>query len=386
MRVLQFCGFYPPSIGGIETYVQSLSEHLILQGHSVTVMSRYLIGEKPPSRVEMRRGVKIIWFTSHRNTPISTITTWIRILMSATREEFDVIHAHTVLPITTMGLILKRLTGKPLVSVIHESQFLFGMKKRWYRWLARKSLSGADFVHANSIELKSVAETLNLPKPVHLIGNAVDTQQFRPVRKNIIRKEISAEEKVQIVITTRRFVPKNGVIYLIKAIPLVLAQAKNVHFYVIGDGPERNNVEQEIRQLGITAQVTLKGAIRNEELPMYLNSADLYVLPSLKEGTSIAGLEAMACGLAMVGTNVGGIPEIITEDVNGYLCMPENPTDLANAIVHALKNKKRLGAESSRMVKKYFSWDKRSKEITTIYDTVITAQQSNNEKSVTKAL
>ena len=99
----------------------------------------------------------------------------------------------------------------------------------------------------------------------------------------------------------------------------------------------------------------------------YLNSADLYVLPSLKESTSISGLEAMACGLAIVGTNIGGIPQIIENGKNGFLCKPKNPEDLAKKILKALTNLKKFGKESRKIVVKEYSWKKRTNELINIY-------------------
>jgi glycosyltransferase involved in cell wall biosynthesis len=369
MKILQLCGFYPPSVGGIETYVKYLSENLVLQGHKVTIITRYVIGQKPKKRVEYRNGVKIIWIISKKNSKFNTLLAWIKAFFIAMKEEFDIIHTHTVLPIASVGALLKIVKKKKLVCMVHESQFLFGMQNLFYRFFAKLSLEKADFVYASSDELKEVTESLGLR--VHLLKNAVDIKKFKPVKKDIIRKELKLSEKTRIIITTRRLVEKNGVIYLIRAIPLVLKENKNVFFFLIGDGPEREKIEKEIKKLNISRFVKLKGALQNDEVIAYLNSSDLFVLPSLKESTSMSGLEAMACGLPIVGTNIGGIPQIIDDGKNGYLCEPKNPRDLANKIIKVLSNPRKMGLNSRKIVLKEYTWNKRCNEILEIYKKIL---------------
>ena len=365
MKILQLCGFFPPSIGGIENYVKELSENLVLQGHKVTIITRYVVGKKPKKKIQYINGVKIIWLTSRKTSPLITLLVWLKAFFIGLKQDMDLVHTHTILPIATVGALLKFFKRIKLVTMVHESQFLFGMNNALYRFFARLSLKQSDFIYASSDELKEVTEKLDVK--AHLLKNAVDIKRFKPFNSNIIRKECGLKNNVNIITTTRRFVKKNGVIYLIKAIPYVIKKNKNVFFYIIGDGPERANLEKEISKSKIQKYVKLKGFIRNDVLHNYLNSADLYVLPSLKESTSISGLEAMACGLAIVGTNIGGIPQIIENGKNGFLCKPKKPEDLAKKILKALTNLKKFGKESRKIVVKEYSWKKRTNELINIY-------------------
>jgi glycosyltransferase involved in cell wall biosynthesis len=164
-------------------------------------------------------------------------------------------------------------------------------------------------------------------------------------------------------------VPKNGVIYLAKATRYI--QQDQLRFIVIGDGPERDTVENEfIRNCG--KRVMMLGNKTHDEIIDYYSAADFSILPSLMEATSISGLEAMAAGLPLVGTRVGGIPELIKEGENGYLCRPEDPEDLAEKINKLLsRDLKSLGELSRIMVEENFEWKRVAEKTRQAYETVL---------------
>ena len=131
---------------------------------------------------------------------------------------------------------------------------------------------------------------------------------------------------------------------------------RRLRLLVIGDGPERGAVEAEFRR-HLGERVLFLGNKRHEEIVVYYGAADFSILPSLMEATSISGLEAMAAGLPLVGTSVGGIPELISHGDNGLLCRPADPEDLADKISQLLSGDLRaMGARSRRMVEERFDW------------------------------
>ena len=189
-------------------------------------------------------------------------------------------------------------------------------------------------------------------KNVEAIVNPVDTELFSPKVPPYIKKE----KNEFILVCPRRLVEKNGVHFLIEAMPEILAK-NNVKIVIAGDGPLRERMESRIKQLGLGKEVLLLGTIRNEDMPAILSSADLIVIPSLIEATSIAALEAMSNGKAVAASSVGGLTEIIDDSV-GFLMDPGNPDDIANKVNDALDDislLKEKGVRARKRVVKNYS-------------------------------
>jgi glycosyltransferase involved in cell wall biosynthesis len=143
----------------------------------------------------------------------------------------------------------------------------------------------------------------------------------------------------------RRLYHKNGVEYLVRAIPL-LVRRHDVEAVLVGDGPERPRLEALARELGVSDRVHFLGARPNRDMPGLLSSGELAVFPSLMEATSVAALEAMSCGRPVAASRVGGLPEIVDDEV-GALFEPANPESLA-ATVAALLDRTDLDALGRR--------------------------------------
>ena len=153
-----------------------------------------------------------------------------------------------------------------------------------------------------------------------------------------------------------------------------IAVKKNpkITFLVIGKGPDLNSVQLRIRELGIENNFKLTGFVKDGDLPFYYNAADFFVLPSKSgEGLPLVALEAMACGLPVIATDVGGIREILMDDY-GKLVAPNAPEVLAKAVLEFSDldwSQRRLELRS--IVEEKFSWDKNVETLIDIYEGLI---------------
>ena len=148
---------------------------------------------------------------------------------------------------------------------------------------------------------------------------------------------------LQIVGTVANFYPTKGLEYLIDAARLVLNQHKNVAFTIIGEGALRRVLEKKIQRLNVQDRVALFSQTSGEisldyQAASLLKAFDVFVLPSVKEGLPYTIIEAMAAGVPVIASDVGGIPELIRHQVNGLLTPPALPAPLSNAILTLLGN------------------------------------------------
>ncbi len=253
--------------------------------------------------------------------------------------EADVFHAHTF-ACGVPAMLSKRARPCPYVLTLHTSHFLMRAEKRIWRPILRKIIRGAGYLLATSEEIRQVALDL-FPHPrSEVMTNAVDTERFKPAARSR-----TDQQRSRLIVPRRLFV-KNGVEYFIRAMPLILRDL-DVEARIVGDGPERGNLERLAGELDVADRIQFLGACPNERMPGLLGSADLAVIPSLMEATSIAALESMSCGLPVAASAVGGLPEIIDPRV-GALFPPRDPEALAGAVVDLLKRNdlRDLGTEA----------------------------------------
>ncbi|TVP55410.1 MAG: glycosyltransferase family 1 protein [Gemmatimonadales bacterium] len=332
MKILFHCVYFPPEVGGLESHVYELARGLVDEGHEVRVVtSRSLPGV---AREEVVEGIQVIrtWFPSRG--PVGW-TTHALASIPVTRRGArwaDIVHAQAFSSVVPAGLAARN-ARRPLVITLHTSHFLTRAQRPGWRPILRRLVHMGDHVLAASTEIAEVGTGLTGGTVgVEPLTNGVDTSRFRPVSP-----AIAAPPGVRRLIVPRRLFPKNGVEFLVRAVPEIRRAIPRIEVLVVGDGPERGRLDSIARELGVEDQIRFLGSRPHGEMPGLLCSAELAVIPSLMEATSVAGLEAMACGLPLVASRVGGLPEIVGDDT-GVLVPPADPPALADAICALLSD------------------------------------------------
>jgi len=241
--------------------------------------------------------------------------------------------------------------------------------------IGKQVLKEADKIVAVSNATKNYVLSLGAdPEKTEVLHNGVDLNRFKPFTaiKDEMRKHLGIPKDASIVITVRRLVYKNGIDTLIESAKIAAKKNPRIVFLVVGKGPDLLQIQEKIRQLGIEKNFRLTGFISDEKLPFYYNAADFFALPSKSgEGLPLVALEAMACGLPMIATNVGGISEVIIENY-GKLVPPDNPAFLAEAILEfSNRDLSALTKDLRTTVEQKYSWDKNVEKLVEIYEELI---------------
>lgn len=150
---------------------------------------------------------------------------------------------------------------------------------------------------------------------------------------------------------------------------IIIKQRNDILCFIGGDGPLKKKLQKQIRKLNLQEHVKLLGPIPDDKLALWMNAADLFVLPSLSESFGVVQIEAMACGKPVVTTRNGGSEEIITSEDYGLLCEPANPQDLAEKILTALN--KEWNREKIRKYAEQFDWKNIAKQIFKVYEDIL---------------
>lgn len=279
---------------------------------------------------------------------------------------FDVIHAH-FLTSGYIGAKLKEKFGKPFILTIHGGEvYNLPYRNDWYYNLVRFILARADCVVAASKYMRRCALSLGVSsKKLYLIPNGYDEKLFKPISLLEAREKLGLPTNKQIVLSVGNLFDVKGHTDLLNAMSAVLKERNNVILVIVGSGPLERKLRKTAKNLCINSKILLTGMKRHEEIPLWMNACNLFVLPSLNEGFGTVIPEAMACGKPVVATRVGGIPDTISNDDAGILVDPGDPMALTSAILDALDRKWR-SAVILNHVKKY-RWSHIAKQIISVY-------------------
>lgn len=209
-----------------------------------------------------------------------------------------------------------------------------------YSRIERYSIKRSDFLiftdKQTRMEYEKKYHQLIKNKNKKIIPVGIDTNIFKPMNKLESRKKTKLPLDKKIIITVGRVNPEKRFDLAILAFQKILKKNKNTILVLIGDGPEKIQLEALVNKIGLNDNVIFTGSIANENLPEYLNSADLFLLSSDREGSPIVIREAIGCGLPVVTTNVGDVKDIINDKI-GIIVKKGDVDDLAKKIIIALK-------------------------------------------------
>ncbi len=296
--------------------------------------------------------------------PLLVVSEFIYAYRIAKKEKVDAIHAHWIVPQGFVAAIIKKLTGIPYIVTAHAGD-VFPLKNGLLKWFGKVALRNCFYCTVNSNATKEAVIGVANISNIDIVPMGVDLSAFSPSKRDdSIRKKngISGE----FIFTVGRMAEKKGFRYPIDAMPRVLEKLPNAKLVLIGDGPERQRLEKQAEGLGLEKSVIFAGKATHKELERWYPTADVFVLPSIvtkegdTEGLGVVFLEAIASGTPIIGSDVGGIPDIIRHNDTGLLVPQKDAEALAGAIVKVLTDKtlnKKLAKNAMGFVKERFTWD-----------------------------
>jgi glycosyltransferase involved in cell wall biosynthesis len=313
--------------GGAQTYVASLLEPLA--GHFDVVVAAH--GDGPLREAAQAKGVRFVPLR-HVRRPLSIWRDFfglVELLRLLRRERPHIVHVNSA-KAAALGRVSAWLAGVPIrIYTVHGWAFLAsqGVASHLYRWIERAlrplttvTVCVSENERRAGIEARACDERTTI-----VIRNGVEPADARA-------RETSAATP-RLVMVGRFQAPKDPVT-LIRA--LAMLRETRFEALFVGDGPDRPAVEEEVQRLGLESAVQFLG--ERSDVPALLATADVFVLSTRSEGLPLSILEAMAAGLPVVASNVGGVPELVLDDATGLLVPPADPHALAGALERLLED------------------------------------------------
>jgi len=286
------------------------------------------------------------------------------------RLEFDLIHAHFTWPAGYVGSKLKEKHDVPLIVTAHGFD-IYDLPFRDNEWRKkiRYVLNAADYVVTVSDRNLKCIKKLNIKTPVKVLPNGFRRDLFYPKDYNESKKTLNLPLDKKIILTVGNLAEVKGHRYLIEAMQEVVKRRKDVMCIIVGGGKLETQLKNQIEKLDLNDNVELVGPKPHDEISIWMNACDIFVLPSLNEGNPTVMFECLGCVTPFIATKVGGIPEIITSEDYGILCEPGNAKELSQKILIAFE--KEWKREKIRKYAERFTWDKITNEIIKIYEEML---------------
>ncbi len=353
-KILIYSTAYFPLVGGAEVAVKELTDRLVDYDFDLITakIKPGLAGSEIIGRVRVYR---VGWGTKWDKI---WLMLWGPILGSRLNQQNNYCVVWAIMA-SFAGLAASRFKKIfpeiPFLLTLQEGDDLSEIEKK-VKWFRREWLNifrQANAIQAISNYLADWARNLGAKAPVVVIPNGVEIERFLNIEQ--IDKQ---EQKNKIIISTSRLVKKNGLSDLIKATAYLPA---NIKLRLVGIGPEESNLRKLVADLKLDGRVEFVGMVPPEEISEQLAVADVFCRPSLSEGLGNSFLEAMAAGLPVVATPVGGIPDFLIDGKTGWFARPNDPKDLAGKIAEILepKNQEKIAevvAEAKNLVNNTYRW------------------------------
>ena len=314
---------------------------------------------------------KLTWI----NSPWRLAPNILAIMKFLKKIQPDLVHLHTQhyysIPIILSGFPYILTSWGNEVLKLPRANLILKTLARWAAMNARKITVDAKCVKKIWIEV-GVPENR-----IEVILFGVDINVFNPnINGQGVRKRLELGKNDIVVISTRAFYedPPYNVECLIRAIPLILKRHRNIKFIIKGVGPLEDYLKSLTRELNVSRHVRFVGLVPHYKVAQYLVAADIYVSTCFIDSTSVSLLEAMACGLAPVVTDILGNREWIENRVNGFLFPPKNPKALAEKVIELVENeplRKRFGERCFRIAKRKATWKESLTKMEAIYKSLL---------------
>ncbi|SHN19327.1 N-acetyl-alpha-D-glucosaminyl L-malate synthase BshA [Gracilibacillus kekensis] len=362
-----------PSVGGSGIIATELGKMLAKQGHEI-----HFITSSMPFRLDSCypniyfHEVELNHYPVFQYPPYD-LALATKVAEVIDTEKLDIIHAHYAVPHAICAILAKQMAQHPvkIVTTLHGTDITVLGIDLSLKKMILFGIEQSDAVTAVSHSLvKQTQEMLETKKSIHVVYNFVNEIEYQKENRDLKQKYgISSEEKILIHISNFRKVKRlEDVLHTFA----IVNKQESTRLLLIGDGPEYGRIHEMVKELKLDKVVHFLGKQKN--IPELLSIADIKLLLSEKESFGLVLLEAMAAGVPCIGSNVGGIPEVIEHGVTGYIEEPGNIKAFAARVLELLNDPvkwENFSTKAKNRVIEHFSSDTIRREYETIYQTVL---------------
>lgn len=339
MRILTVIYEFPPIGGGGGRAAYDICKELVARGHDVTVLTAHMHGL---TKTETQDGIRLVRISSFRTEPfVASFTTMLAFVLVGFLVGLrlilfhrpNLIHTHFAVPSGALAWMLSVITGIPYILTAHLGDVPGGVPEKtasWFRWLepftrpiwkcAKKVVAVSEFTRQLALKHYDVK--------IRVIPNGADVLHLIPT-------PLTVNQTPRLIFAGRFVSQKNPL-----AIVRILSQVQDLHWtcVMVGDGPLFHQVKEEIEKHKMQTKIHLSGWVTPEEVLSEFSRSDILFMPSFSEGLPVVGVQALAKGLAVVASHIGGFMDLVDHEKNGFLFEVDDETGFAYALRKLISN------------------------------------------------
>ena len=358
MKILVLIHEFPPVGGGGGRAAQDICLGIVKRGHEITVLTAHLKGLP---KEEMIDGIRVRRLPSFRQEAfradlkamagyvLSGLWAGFRLIK---RWQPDLIHVHFAVPAGALAWVLSKLTDISYVMTVHLGDVPGGVPEKtsgWFKWIMPFTYPvWRDAKHVIAVsEFTRQLALKHYEREINVIPNGVDLDRLRPA-------DIQVQNPPRIVFAGRFMEQKNPL-----QIVRTLSDLKDLpwHCVMIGDGPLMSDIQKKIAECSLQERFILTGWVTPEQVLDWFDKSDILLMPSLSEGLPVVGVQALAKGLAIVVSKIGGFMDIVDDGKNGFLVDLVDPAGFSNGLRKLLLDKSYLQQFREASLKKAIQFD-----------------------------
>jgi glycosyltransferase involved in cell wall biosynthesis len=372
--------YYPRFIGGAEVAVKEVTDRISgreFEFDMITLSKQF----SPPERVGNVNmyGVGQRWFGGNTKSskifPLSKLMfiplAFIKAIRLHHKQKYDIIWPIMASYAGFSALLFKIFfPAVPMVLTIQEGDN-FERREGIFRCFFKKIFMKADYIQAISGFLADWSRKMGAKCPITVVPNGVDydsfSMQISPDARRHVRSECGFSDNDIVIVTASRLVYKNAVDDIVASLQYLSPEYK---LLILGTGPDESMLRSQCSSLKLGQRVVFGGFVPHSELPGYLQASDVFVRPSRSEGLGNSFLEAMAAGIPVVATKVGGIPDFLKDGETGLFSEVNNPKSVAQKVGKLMKDKESrdyVVNNARNMVREKYQWEKVAGEMKKVF-------------------
>ncbi|MFN4199970.1 MAG: glycosyltransferase family 4 protein [Fervidobacterium gondwanense] len=372
MKVLMISDTYIPQINGVATSIYLSKKYLEMRGHQVYIVAP--VAPEDDKSVLVVPGMPFLLEKQHR----VVFANHIKILEFALEHKIDVLHSHDPLALGIRALKVQKDLKLPHVHTYHTllTEYRHYVPppltpdrrsvEEFSRWFCNK----VNTVIAPTKEIKDELISYGVERPIEVLPTGIDTIDFSKPAQRDIRAEYNIPNDAILLMYAGRLAKEKNLEFLSKVVSKHMHNDSQIWFLIVGDGPERKELERYFEEEGLSNRVIFTGYVPHKEIKDYYKAADLFVFASLTETQGLVVLEALASGTPVVAIAYKGIANVLVNG-EGAITTGINEEEFYDAIAKALEEKEFLSVKGIEYVEKHWSMNTMAERLEKIYSKAI---------------